>query len=153
VHIRLSESRCLSGQTRVRLNRGENLVSCFCEWSVRTSMANKYGLFGETAFLAVGDPYIDKDPLNQRTQGLNFKVLINVPSQLLFCRYLWACMSFYAPGFDELRWACMGLYIWTCIYEPVNMSLYIRSRRAEAKQSVTIWLVWLNSIDCYGFRR
>jgi len=36
-------------------------------------MANKYGLFGETAFLAVGDPYLDKDPLNQRTQGLNFK--------------------------------------------------------------------------------
>eukprot|EP00976_Prorocentrum_cordatum_P080733 1184090-Prorocentrum_minimum.AAC.1 len=37
-------------------------------------MANKYGLFSETAYLAIGDPYIDKDPLNHRTQGLNFKV-------------------------------------------------------------------------------
>mmetsp|Transcript_9502 Transcript_9502/g.19676 ORF Transcript_9502/g.19676 Transcript_9502/m.19676 type:complete len:314 (-) Transcript_9502:90-1031(-) len=36
-------------------------------------MANKYGLFGDTGYLAVGDPYIDKDPLNHRTQGLNFK--------------------------------------------------------------------------------
>mmetsp|Transcript_21622 Transcript_21622/g.41258 ORF Transcript_21622/g.41258 Transcript_21622/m.41258 type:complete len:323 (-) Transcript_21622:414-1382(-) len=36
-------------------------------------MANKYGLFSEPTYNAVGDPYTGKEPVADRLKGLNFK--------------------------------------------------------------------------------
>ena len=37
-------------------------------------MANKYGLFSETTYNTVGDPYKGKEQVSDRLKGLNFKV-------------------------------------------------------------------------------
>mmetsp|Transcript_30172 Transcript_30172/g.41764 ORF Transcript_30172/g.41764 Transcript_30172/m.41764 type:complete len:323 (-) Transcript_30172:120-1088(-) len=39
-------------------------------------MANKYGLFSEPTYNSIGDPFVGKDPVSSRLQGLNFKATL-----------------------------------------------------------------------------
>lgn len=100
------------------------------------AMANKYGLFSEPTYNAVGDPYTGKEPVADRLKGLNFKVTLELfrqgcsdklikPSLALLNKTLflfvrmtyhrelycvlswWNCRWVWASGWRPCAWPCL----------------------------------------------